>query len=223
MFILIQTVIIAVSISLSRGQTSTAECGCSLETRFLAIISGEYSNAGDIGRESTTAAQDELKVTLQEVFVPAFLPNRVLYFEEKVNSEILRQEILVISVTDESFVKMVSYNFTLSSGSENFNVSLLNDLPLSAFYSRPECVSIYRPMEYNIFIGTYPDCTGHFNGEVASYTIMQSCNSIALVSSFNIFPEASSAVPYSIWKINSYPLLNYGTCGETIFDDICTC
>ncbi|XP_059158870.1 uncharacterized protein LOC131942917 isoform X2 [Physella acuta] len=203
--------------------TSANECGCSLVTTFMALISGEYSNAGDLGRERPPPAQDEVNLILYEVDIPAFKPDRVLYFEERLNSNVLRQEVIVVGVSDEGFIQTLSHNFTLPAGSGNFSTSLLSDLPLSAFSSRPECVSIYRPMEYNIFIGTYPDCTGHFDGQVASYAVMLSCNSIATVTSFNLFPEASSHIPYSMWKISSLPLLSYGSCGESILDDICTC
>ncbi|XP_059158861.1 uncharacterized protein LOC131942913 [Physella acuta] len=223
MTFLLLTAVLVVSLAAHLVQTLTTGCGCSLETRLLAILCGEYSNAGDIGRLRQGQAHDEVTFVFQEVDVPALQHNRVIYFEEKLNSVVLRQEVLVLDRTVYGAVKLSVHNFNLPAESGNFSVSLLHDLPLSAFTSRPDCVTVYRPVEYNLFVGIYPDCSGRLQLQTIPHPFVLSCNAISVVGRVKFSLESASNIPYSVWKINSLPLKSYGNCGESILEELCTC
>ncbi|XP_059158860.1 uncharacterized protein LOC131942912 [Physella acuta] len=98
------------------GEASTFDCGCPLVTRYLALISGEYSNAGDVGTVGPASTQDVLYMKFQQVDVPALEPSKSLYFEEKINSVLFRREIMAVSQTSQGYIRMLPYTITLPAG-----------------------------------------------------------------------------------------------------------
>ncbi|XP_059149228.1 uncharacterized protein LOC131936318 [Physella acuta] len=188
------------------NSADSLQCSSSLLTNFFRRAIGKFCNVGDPGKLSSTL--DVLETTILPVDVPSLHPAFTLTLVHKINGVPEKQHVLAITLDVDKLIRVVPYNVSHPDAFPNgdANLTLISTLSKDEFQCREECVALFRLIEANSFVGSWPECTGFYNGGRPSYTVGLTCNSFAVVSTLGLFPEHSSTVPYIVWSKERIPL-----------------
>ncbi|XP_059149259.1 uncharacterized protein LOC131936341 [Physella acuta] len=187
------------------------QCQSPILGTFFQLLSGTFSNSGDPGRFDPDCPQDLIEVEFLPVQIKSmenFTGGFTILFTERVNGAIYRLEVLTVKLDVDRVIHLQPYNITDNTVVQGgqVNRTLLSALGVGSFQTRSECEVIYRAIESNNFVAAWPDCTGHYGGELATYTISLSCNALSFVSVLDLFHEKPCNFPYVIWLKERFPL-----------------
>jgi hypothetical protein len=175
---------------------------------YLSILNGHFDNIEQWGEYKM---HDKVVFKGKPVLIPGLQKDPVLYYEEVMNGNLYRRNIIVRNASStDNRLYVTYYNFTDLKQYKpgTFNTDGMANFTLDDFLIDGGCQETFTQQFPGVLFGEYSDCRHVVNGRHPVYTTYLSCDTVRFEPPLAA-AEKTSLMAYALGhKGPRYPLIN---------------